>query len=796
MDPNEDFPAELVDQLTPLGVLGHGAMGRVFLAKDRTLGRRCAVKVTLRLESAQLEERFRREARALAKVRHPNVVEVYSVGEVEVGPYMVMEYLEGQSLDQLASTRERLDDVAALAGALEALHEVGVYHRDVKPTNAMRTVDGRTVLVDFGLAMAQDLTVLTQTGGLVGSFAFLSPEVLQGGPQDEDADWWALAVTCFALLEGGRMPWNRGQLSGVMGEHPLPEPDFQDIPPDSEVARFLRRCFSAFPEDRPREAADWVALARRQDDPLAPGGAAPAPSADRAVTVGAARPCDDRAATVAAARGSGDRRAPGASAPRAAPLAAAVAALALVGLVASGGGRAPSGGPAADPAGVAGGRPGVPAPEAGAASLRTEGQPWQPSDAWAAELLASVEAMPACAESSTRGPCLGPDPLAWGPLRAGLEPLQRLDAFLRGGGRPDLWSPEARRQVQRADSELSALGLGDPLAGLLAAPRNELAVPRRFEKRFAHLGLGPRSEGWVAAVVEAYHRALEELRALDSSPRLEAARRSGLGGLKPFMEDAVGTERTLALLWTTGAGRALAAELTQAGAAWLRRLLQLAGRVEVARPDQAELVGFMVAELIDDLDSLFLAPLASESAATLLAGPAMHPAAQLVLEAVEEELAEIRAVTPGGRDRSDALRREALHRALDAPAFDGAGRARRALAVQRLQGLHLDRGEAAEVEAIYRRAEAEGLLELVSEQRHGNCMALVVRAWQQLGTWPARAEAQRILQWFARHREVWQRNSVGDEGRAALVAMLEDLAARRQGPDLSPEVQALQAGKG
>jgi eukaryotic-like serine/threonine-protein kinase len=192
-------------------LLGAGASGRVFLASDEVAGRSVALKMFFAAgaRGGPAYERFVREARLASTLRHPSLVEVYDVS-VERG-FLVMEYLPGGSLAQRLAASERLAAVQVrrmaldLIAGLEAAHHRGVVHRDVKPANVFFDARGTAKLGDFGVAHLVDLGQ-TQTGGLIGTLAYMSPEQITGAPISIAADLYALGVTLFEALTG-RLPF-------------------------------------------------------------------------------------------------------------------------------------------------------------------------------------------------------------------------------------------------------------------------------------------------------------------------------------------------------------------------------------------------------------------------------------------------------------------------------------------------------------------------------------------------------------------------------------------------------------
>ncbi|MFE9933236.1 protein kinase [Streptomyces sp. NPDC005533] len=225
------------------GMIGRGGMGVVARAVDQLLNREVAVKVLRAYtdaspaELADLRVRMQREAQAAARIRHSGVVTVHDVVEEQGLPVIVMELVDGPSLDDVLAERGPLDprEAAAIGAklmdALDAAHRAGVLHRDVKPGNVLLERSGRVVLTDFGIASMETtgdeaLAKLTQSGQIVGSLDYLPPERAQGRDPGAASDIWALGMTLYAAVEGSA-PFRRtsvwSTLAAIVGE-PLPEP--------------------------------------------------------------------------------------------------------------------------------------------------------------------------------------------------------------------------------------------------------------------------------------------------------------------------------------------------------------------------------------------------------------------------------------------------------------------------------------------------------------------------------------------------------------------------------------------
>lgn len=197
--------------------LGRGGMGAVYLATDKRLERKVAIKVlslsSSNTDAATLDEvikRFQREAKAIAKLNHPNIVSIFDIGDEDDCYYMVMELLEGDSLAKIIKEQKRYSPAMAanigiqICNALDYAHDQGVIHRDIKPENIMLSKKGIAKLTDFGIAqLTQDQAKLTQAGSMLGSVMYVSPEQLHNAASvDKRADIYSLGMTLYEMLAG------------------------------------------------------------------------------------------------------------------------------------------------------------------------------------------------------------------------------------------------------------------------------------------------------------------------------------------------------------------------------------------------------------------------------------------------------------------------------------------------------------------------------------------------------------------------------------------------------------------
>ncbi|WP_344305971.1 serine/threonine-protein kinase [Fodinicola feengrottensis] len=215
----------IADRYAIRDVIGQGGMGRVWRAHDQMLDREVALKEVLLPEGmaeaakAQMSERMLREARFGARLRHPAIVRVHDVLIVDSRPWIVMELVDGRSLEELIEAEGALpvaqvaDIGLSLLGALQAAHKAGVIHRDVKPANVLVEPDGSVSLTDFGIAYELEQSSLTATGTMIGSPQFMAPERVRGDKPGPASDIFSLGATLYAAVEG-RSPFVRtGQLA-------------------------------------------------------------------------------------------------------------------------------------------------------------------------------------------------------------------------------------------------------------------------------------------------------------------------------------------------------------------------------------------------------------------------------------------------------------------------------------------------------------------------------------------------------------------------------------------------------
>jgi eukaryotic-like serine/threonine-protein kinase len=206
----DDTAPRVIGRYQVVRQIGHGGMGTLFLARDPVIDRLLAIKVIREsYDSIQLRDRFAREARAVGRLRHPNIVSIFDVGEHEGRPFIAMEFIPGETLaDMIRDGRpdaiaKRLHLIEQLCAGLAHAHKAGIVHRDVKPANLMVDDDGILQIVDFGIARAHTAAA-TRSGVLVGTLNYMSPEQVNSDTLDSRSDVFSTGAVAYELLSGRR----------------------------------------------------------------------------------------------------------------------------------------------------------------------------------------------------------------------------------------------------------------------------------------------------------------------------------------------------------------------------------------------------------------------------------------------------------------------------------------------------------------------------------------------------------------------------------------------------------------
>ncbi len=293
--------------------LGAGGMADVYLAEDQELGRRVAIKILngRHANDDQFIERFRREAKNAAALNHPNIVSIYDRGEAEDTYYIAMEYLDGRTVKELivghgpAPVNVAIEYGRQILSALRFAHRHGIVHRDIKPHNVLVDREGRVKVTDFGIARA-GTSQMTETGSIVGTAQYLSPEQARGGEVDQRSDLYSLGVVLYELLTG-QTPFDGDTPVEIAMKHlsnaPQPPSALRpDVPHDLDMV--VLRALAKDPEDRYQSADEMEA----DLDRVLRGAAVAATTADTATQVMRVAPgvaAAETAATMIAPRARG-----------------------------------------------------------------------------------------------------------------------------------------------------------------------------------------------------------------------------------------------------------------------------------------------------------------------------------------------------------------------------------------------------------------------------------------------------------------------------------------------------------
>jgi serine/threonine-protein kinase len=265
--------------------VGAGGMGQVYKAIDRTLGRTVALKLIRpgASERSELLLRFRRELALAQAVTHPNVCRVHDLGEVRGAVYISMEFIEGQSLEDLIrsvghlSARQTIAFGRQVCAGLTAIHERSIVHRDLKPSNVMVDRAGQARVMDFGMAYHPQSEKLTAEGSVLGTLAYVAPEAARGAPPDTRSDIYAVGVVLFEMLTGRRPPGDDGSLPLALREPAEPCPPPSRVSPEVPAAldAIVLRCLERDPERRFASARELEQALARAADTLSSSHSAP-----------------------------------------------------------------------------------------------------------------------------------------------------------------------------------------------------------------------------------------------------------------------------------------------------------------------------------------------------------------------------------------------------------------------------------------------------------------------------------------------------------------------------------------
>ena len=269
-----------------LSQLGSGGMGTVYLGRDPELGRQVAIKVIREeVRDQEVLDRFFREARAAAALRHPNIITVYASGQHDHQPYMAMEYVDGESLADIIRSRrtlplsDKISYLEQICAGLHFAHRAGIVHRDVKPANIMVDREGVVRILDFGIARIEG-SAMTQDGSLMGSLNYMSPEQMLGRPVDHRSDIFSVGTVAYELL-CYQQAFKGGLNDGLLQRLPNEDPPalaqlYPGLPPTLE--QVVTRALQKTPEKRFQDLEEMRSA-------IVGGHASPQPEDDRTVVI-------------------------------------------------------------------------------------------------------------------------------------------------------------------------------------------------------------------------------------------------------------------------------------------------------------------------------------------------------------------------------------------------------------------------------------------------------------------------------------------------------------------------------
>jgi serine/threonine-protein kinase len=270
---------QVVSHYKILEKLGEGGMGVVYKATDTRLDRLVALKfLPARVSAASSElERFTQEARAAAALNHATICTVHDIEEANGQHFIVMEFVEGQTLQQKEfpmPTEQVIDVASQVAEGLQAAHKKGIVHRDIKSSNIMLTPEGQVKIMDFGLAKSAAASMVTKTGTTIGTVPFMSPEQARGEKVDHRTDIWSFGVVMYSMI-AGRLPF-QGEYSDalvylILNETPPPITSLRDDIPEA-LAHIVKKCLEKDPEQGDQDMTEvLVDLHRLRGTPIGVG---------------------------------------------------------------------------------------------------------------------------------------------------------------------------------------------------------------------------------------------------------------------------------------------------------------------------------------------------------------------------------------------------------------------------------------------------------------------------------------------------------------------------------------------